>query len=58
MIYAKALLIRFENIIKRGHNSTHNPIDSIPESAELISRREAERYIREGISFFQKTYGN
>lgn len=55
---AKRLLERFEDILKRGHNSNHEPIDTIQESAQLISKREAEKLKIIGIEFFPKKYGN
>lgn len=53
---AKYLLNRFENIIKRGHNSDHHPFDSLYDSAKTISPAEVEYYKRRGVEFFRKIY--
>jgi hypothetical protein len=55
MTSAKRLLESFDGILKAGHNSDHVPQTSIPESARLISRSEAEYYKKRGVVFFPKT---
>lgn len=54
----KKLLGIFEEILKAGHNSNHDPVDTIQKSSRLISRTEAENYKRRGVEFFKKTDGN
>lgn len=55
---AKSALDYFEDILKRGHNTTHRPMDSIPESAKQISKKEAEKLNQRGVEFFKKKYGD
>lgn len=55
---AKALLLRFENILVAGHNSPHYPFDTIRESARLLSGTEVQTYQNRGVMFFRKVDGN
>ncbi len=51
---AKALLLRFENILVAGHNSSHDPFDTIQNSAQILSDSEVRYYQRRGVMFFKK----
>lgn len=53
---AVRLIGRFENILKRGHNSSHLPAhgDSLEKSARKISEFEATRLRKGGMEFFKK----